>query len=225
MSPLRTDWQTIHADQAHQWAEVAFEKFGWVTFEPTAPAGAPARTPGFQDGVSSAPEPVLGSEARTVLEAIAADNPDLASAIENRLGTPGQEGSSAADRLEELLANNPSENSLSAAEILVAVGAEVTPLENGGALVSVGTGASWVPGTTTGQASEHPPKPVFQITGGVSTRYLRTTTGRRLFGRSLEPNRSGPICRISREKGYRFWSTAADLTGTCPRFLRLRARQ
>ena len=171
------DWQTIHADQAHQWAEVAFEKFGWVTFEPTAPAGAPARTPGFQDGVSGAPEPVLGSEARTALEAIAADNPDLASAIEERLGAPGQEGSSAADRLEELLANNPSENSLSAAEILAAVGAEVTPLENGGALVSVGTGASWIPGTTTGQASEHAAKPMFQVTGGVSTGYLRTTTG------------------------------------------------
>ena len=49
------DWQTIHADQAHQWAEVAFKELGWVTFEPTAPAGAPARTPGFEDGVSGVP--------------------------------------------------------------------------------------------------------------------------------------------------------------------------
>ena len=171
------DWQTIHADQAHQWAEVAFKELGWVTFEPTAPAGAPARTPGFEDGVSGVPEPVLGTEARKVLEDIAGDNPDLASVIEERLGAPGQGGSSAADRLEELLANNPSENSPSAAEILASVGAEVTPLENGGALVSVGTGASWVPGTTTGQASEHPGKPVFQVTGGVSAGYLRTTTG------------------------------------------------
>ena len=163
------DWQTIHADQAHQWAEVAFKELGWVTFEPTAPSGAPARTPGFEDGVSGVPEPVLGYEARKVLEDIAGDNPDLASVIEERLGAPGQDGSAADD--------NPSENSPSAAEILALVGAEVTPLENGGALVDVGTGASWVPGTTAGQASEHAAKPVFQVTGGVSAGYLRTTTG------------------------------------------------
>ena len=34
--------QTVYTDQAHQWAEVAFEGLGWVTFEPT-PAGPPSR--------------------------------------------------------------------------------------------------------------------------------------------------------------------------------------
>ena len=34
--------QTVYTDQAHQWAEVAFERLGWVTFEPT-PAGPPSR--------------------------------------------------------------------------------------------------------------------------------------------------------------------------------------
>ena len=33
------DTQTVSLDQAHQWAEVAFEGLGWVTFEPTASGG------------------------------------------------------------------------------------------------------------------------------------------------------------------------------------------
>jgi transglutaminase-like putative cysteine protease len=35
--------QVVYADQAHQWAEVAFANLGWVTFEATAPGGAPSR--------------------------------------------------------------------------------------------------------------------------------------------------------------------------------------
>jgi transglutaminase-like putative cysteine protease len=35
--------QTVYADQAHQWAEVAFANLGWVTFEATASGGAPSR--------------------------------------------------------------------------------------------------------------------------------------------------------------------------------------
>ena len=34
--------QTVYTNQAHQWAEVAFEDFGWVVFDPT-PGGAPSR--------------------------------------------------------------------------------------------------------------------------------------------------------------------------------------
>lgn len=37
--------QTVHADQAHQWAEVALEGVGWVRFDPTAPGGPPSRVP------------------------------------------------------------------------------------------------------------------------------------------------------------------------------------
>ena len=36
--------QTVSTDQSHQWAEVAFEGLGWVTFEPTGAGGAPDRT-------------------------------------------------------------------------------------------------------------------------------------------------------------------------------------
>lgn len=35
--------QIVYASQAHQWAEVAFEEIGWVTFEPTAPGSARTR--------------------------------------------------------------------------------------------------------------------------------------------------------------------------------------
>ena len=35
--------QTVYTDQAHQWAEVALDGIGWVTFESTAPGGASTR--------------------------------------------------------------------------------------------------------------------------------------------------------------------------------------
>ena len=171
------DQQTVYADQAHQWAEVAFVELGWITFEPTAPAGAPGRTLGFEDGSDGAAEPPGGSMARSLLEAIAADNPDLARAIEQQLGGAGQEGISVADRLQELLEGDPSDNGEDAAEILAQFGAQAIPLENGGVLVNGASAPSWVPGTTTRQAREHTPVPVFQVTGGVSTGYLRTATG------------------------------------------------
>ena len=39
----RKESQVVMATQAHQWAEVAFEDFGWITFEPTAPGSARTR--------------------------------------------------------------------------------------------------------------------------------------------------------------------------------------
>ena len=37
------DAQMVYTDQAHQWAEVAFDGLGWIGFEPTASGGAPTR--------------------------------------------------------------------------------------------------------------------------------------------------------------------------------------
>lgn len=37
--------QIVKTGQAHQWAEVAFEGLGWITFEPTAAGGPPDRVP------------------------------------------------------------------------------------------------------------------------------------------------------------------------------------
>ena len=38
-----SETQTVRASQAHQWAEVAFEGIGWITFEPTASGGPSSR--------------------------------------------------------------------------------------------------------------------------------------------------------------------------------------
>ena len=39
-----SDQQEVRTNQAHQWAEVAFEGLGWVQFEPTASLGPQSRT-------------------------------------------------------------------------------------------------------------------------------------------------------------------------------------
>ena len=53
-------YQEVTSDQAHQWAEVAFEGPGWVTFDPT-PGGARART---------AVETLAGGDEKAVEEAV-----------------------------------------------------------------------------------------------------------------------------------------------------------
>ena len=49
--------QIVYADQAHQWAEIALDDIGWVTFEPTASGGAPSRADGDMPDVP--PPPIL----------------------------------------------------------------------------------------------------------------------------------------------------------------------
>ena len=66
------DRQTIYADQAHQWAEVAFEGIGWRRFDPTPFNGAP-----FRATVSEAWEDELDRRGDKLLS-----NPDL----DERLG-------------------------------------------------------------------------------------------------------------------------------------------
>ncbi len=67
------DRQTIYADQAHQWAEVAFEGIGWRRFDPTPFNGAP-----FRATVTEAWEDELDRLGDKLLS-----NPDL----DERLGT------------------------------------------------------------------------------------------------------------------------------------------
>ena len=52
--------QIVRANQAHQWAEVALEGLGWITFEPTASGGAPSRVEG------SSNSPVIVGRLNTV---------------------------------------------------------------------------------------------------------------------------------------------------------------
>ena len=54
--------QTVYTDQAHQWAEVAFEGLGWVLFEPTGSADGPlARIRADSPLVHSGPTRVVRS--------------------------------------------------------------------------------------------------------------------------------------------------------------------
>ena len=48
--------QIVRTDQAHQWAEVAFEGLGWVRFEPTAEGGAPSRLLLADDSLGQEPQ-------------------------------------------------------------------------------------------------------------------------------------------------------------------------
>ncbi len=55
----------------------------------------------------------------------------------------------------------------------------LTPLENGGGLLAHSAGVSFVPGTTTQQATELPHVPVFEVRGAAHTDFLRTAVGDR----------------------------------------------
>ena len=52
--------RTVYADQAHQWAEVAFNDLGWIAFEPTAANGAPSRA--MESSVTPASRTEAGSQ-------------------------------------------------------------------------------------------------------------------------------------------------------------------
>ena len=64
-----------------------------------------------------------------------------------------------------------------ALEALEGQGAEVTRLENGGAILRQADNVFFTFGTTTSQAAELPHIPVIEITGAAQTGYLRLTTG------------------------------------------------
>ncbi len=71
------DSQTVHMDQAHQWAEVALEGLGWVTFDPT-PGGATLRAPG--------PAPATGhEEIKGLLEGLSSTDPAAQEAAREEL--------------------------------------------------------------------------------------------------------------------------------------------
>ena len=169
--------QTIHSDQAHQWAEVAFNELGWVTFEPTASGGAPTRTPGFGEPGSIVEEAGPDPKLEAVLEDIASENPGLAAVISAQVDLLAQAGSPVVSQLTEKLSKDRQWTGESAEDVLQEMGASLTPMENGGSVVDWGDTSSWVSGTATQQAHEEPATPVFEVTGSADDGYLRTATG------------------------------------------------
>ncbi len=51
----QAETQVVGSNQAHQWAEVAFEDIGWVTFDPTAPGGPRERAFALQPATEAIP--------------------------------------------------------------------------------------------------------------------------------------------------------------------------
>ena len=175
--------QTVYADQAHQRAEVALHGPGWVPFDPT-PGGAPARSAQY-----TGPQIPKDSSGQTEIESLvtegSGEHQDQSGQAET--GSPVTESSGGRrdqseqaeieSLIEELSSEEPARREQAQAE-LTARGAEVTLMENGGALVTQeGAALGFVDGTSTEQAQKPPPIPVFFVSGAAHTGYLRTTVG------------------------------------------------
>ena len=102
------------------------------------------------------------------------DDPSVRAAAAQVLGEHGD--ASAADNLIDALQDSEDEVKEAAQEAVENLG-NVTPLENGSSLLSHGEGTSFIPGTTTGQASELPHVPVFEVEGAAGVDFLRISVG------------------------------------------------
>ncbi len=174
--------QTVYVDQAHQWAEVAFDELGWVSFEPTA-SGSPSRTPGFYVEEASAGD---GEEVEGGVEATAGDDESaipesviqaITQRIDENLDILSEDSGVGLFNLGQVLGDTRPGYGDAAREILEGLGASVTELENGSSRLEFENRIYSVPGTTTQQISVPPHYPVFQIRGAGHTKYLRDATG------------------------------------------------
>ncbi|MCY4583391.1 MAG: HEAT repeat domain-containing protein [Chloroflexi bacterium] len=146
--------QTVYLDQAHQWAEVPFEGLGWVSFDPT-PDGAPSRAP------DPAPSATDAGGQGTGGQDTGTDGGAEASPLVDAASLAREDASTRDSRLDTLERE----------------GANVTRLENGGALVELGDALYMAVGMTPNQATQPPAIPIFRVRGAAHTGYLRTSAG------------------------------------------------
>ena len=174
--------QTVYLDQAHQWAEVALDEIGWVSFEPTA-SGPPSRTPGFYvDEVGAGDgEEVEGSGEGTAGDAQSAipesDIQAITERIDENLDILSEDSGVGLFNLGQVLGDTRPGYGEAAREILEERGASITTLENGASLVVYENLGYWVPGTTTAQSPGSAHNPIFQVHGAGHTDRLRTAVG------------------------------------------------
>ena len=174
--------QTVYLDQAHQWAEVALDEIGWVSFEPTA-SGPPSRTPGFYVEETDAEdgEEGEGSDVAAAGDAESAipesDIQAITERIDENLDILSEDSGVGLFNLGQVLGDTRPGYGDAAREILEGLGASVTGLENGSSRLEFENRIYSVPGTTTQQISIPPHYPVFQIRGAGHTKYLRDATG------------------------------------------------
>ena len=144
--------QIVYTDQAHQWAEVAFEGLGWVTFDPT-PAGPNARAAraapptGDQEKLEEALQSLEESGAEVVrLEnggALVLENDSNDGDDQDNQGDADGDNQDGQD-------------------------------DDGGGPIRIGWVAS---GRQVRQASELLAVPVFRVEGAGNTSYIRTAVG------------------------------------------------
>ena len=158
ISPV-DETQTVYTDQAHQWAEVAFDGFGWIPFEPTGSGGAPGRA-----GAGEAGETVSQSERNeieTLVQQLSDDQPSIQQKAQEELEEGGAEvvqtenGGAIVTRDEECFG--------------LGVGTTTRQVERPGSLRGEGEGEG---AGETGTRS-----PVFSVSGAANTRYLRSAVG------------------------------------------------
>jgi hypothetical protein len=73
--------QIVYANQAHQWAEVAFSNLGWVTFEPTGSSG-PGQWIKTETEITSMPMQVNKSHLLTIQGKVTAENQSTTDGIQ-----------------------------------------------------------------------------------------------------------------------------------------------
>ena len=168
-----SETQTVYSDQAHQWAEVAFDGLGWVTFDPTPSQEGALRRADDLEGVD------LGEDT-AMSEGIASEQLDSEDAATRASAARALGDSGNAQHVESLAsALGDSEVSVrdAARGALERLGASVQTLENGASLVDYRNTGYHVPGVTTAQGGGLIQNPVFEVSGAANTGYLRLTVG------------------------------------------------
>ena len=198
--------QAVYSDQAHQWAEVPFEKLGWVTFEPTASGSARSRAPEHQVWkdelnrlaglLADSPEANVQAEAagelvrlseKSDLSILSITEPLISSmhddetavvraAAARALGETGHRTSIPA--LHDALTDEDREVREAVRDALERSGATSIPLESGASVLSLNDATlRFNSGTSTAQATKPPHIPVMEVRGASHTNYLRTGVG------------------------------------------------
>ncbi len=165
--------QTVYSDQAHQWAEVAFNGLGWVTFDPTPYQGPVSRADNLEEEDQGADE--RDNSITAIDPRLTDDDPRVRESGIRELGESNDAGNVVP--LARALSDSDPGVVDAAREALERIGASVQTLENGSSLVVLEDLGYWVPNTTTAQSPGLPKNPAFRVQGAANTNYLRVTVG------------------------------------------------
>ena len=150
--------QTVYSDQAHQRAEVAFDGFGWIPFEPTASGGAPGRAEGGNEGSS------ISQTERQEIQNLAEQ-------------LSGGQPASQEQAIEQLENSGAEVTQTENGGAVVTRDGECFGLGVGTTTLQVERPKSSEEGGSDGEEGISQRSPVFFVTGAAHTRYLRSAVG------------------------------------------------